>query len=86
MADGNNPVMNVDLAFDVSVAASIFYGSSLLGIADGVCTFEVYSEHYAGDATTKNFMQEAATFQLDQRNRWAPVLGPRLSDVLQVCE
>ena len=54
MADGTNPIMNVDLAFDLDVQAKVIYAATILGISPGVCTIDVYSEHWAGDVNTKN--------------------------------
>ena len=53
MADGTNPIMNVDLAFDLRLGIDVSYAFFPL-IDPGTCTVEVYSEHWKGDATTKN--------------------------------
>ncbi len=55
MADGANPVMNVDLAFDIYSLTNVSYASAIFGISPGTCNVEVSSEHYSGDATKKNF-------------------------------
>jgi hypothetical protein len=53
MVDGSNPVMNVDLAFDLHAAIDIAFSDIVLG--SSTCSIEVYSQHWKGDATTKNF-------------------------------
>ncbi len=55
VADGTNPIVNVDLAFDLRVAGDLEFRSGIFGINLGSCTIALQSEHWAGDSTTNNF-------------------------------
>jgi MYXO-CTERM domain-containing protein len=51
VADGNNPIIHVDLAFDVEVPLEIDYGGELFCIGgNGSCQMDLYSNHYYSKA------------------------------------
>ena len=53
MADGTNPVVNVEASFDLDVPVVVDYGLPLG--SEHKCTIEAYTAHYKGDATKKTF-------------------------------
>ena len=55
VADGTNPLVNVDLAFDLRVGIDLSYRSGIFGVPASACTISVQSAHWAGDVNTNNF-------------------------------
>ncbi|MEO6952824.1 MAG: hypothetical protein ABI321_13545 [Polyangia bacterium] len=53
MADGTNPVLNVEASFDLDVPVVVDYGLPLGN--EHKCTIEAYTAHYKGDASKKTF-------------------------------
>ena len=53
MADGANPVLNVEASFDLDIPVVVDYALPLG--SEKKCTIEAYTAHYKGDASKKTF-------------------------------